>query len=140
MDEKRTDNLQNELPNDVEQTPKMENVESAPKKLSVFHLVFKIIIGIVYLLATGYMAYLLGVMLTEKGWAALGFVIMLIYVVFAYLFNIIMSIIGIVKSKKDYKNGKTDKPVDKFYVVSIIVNVVTYLGYWLVLFMNSLSN
>ena len=140
MEENRNENLQNQevQTNDLEQQVVTENVATTPKKVSAFHLIFKIIIGIVYLLSTGYMLYLLANMFIEQGWAILGFVITLVYVVFAYLFNIAMSIIGLIKSKKEYQNGKTDKPIDKFYVISIIANVLTYLVFWLVLFVLSI--
>ena len=140
MEENRNENLQNQevQTNDLEQQVVTENVATTPKKVSAFHLIFKIIIGIVYLLSTGYMLYLLANMFIEQGWAILGFVITLVYVVFAYLFNIAMSIIGLIKSKKEHQNGKTDKPIDKFYVISIIVNVLTYLVFWLVLFVLSI--
>ena len=140
MEENRNENLQNQevQTNDLEQQVVTENVATTPKKVSAFHLIFKIIIGIVYLLSTGYMLYLLANMFIEQGWAILGFVITLVYVVFAYLFNIAMSIIGLIKSKKEHQNGKTDKPVDKFYVISIIVNVLTYLVYWIVFFVLSI--
>ena len=140
MEENRNENLQNQevQTNDLEQQVVTENVATTPKKVSAFHLIFKIIIGIVYLLSTGYMLYLLANMFIEQGWAILGFVIALVYVVFAYLFNIVMSIIGLIKSKKEHQNGKTDKPVDKFYVISIIANVLTYLVFWLVLFVLSI--
>ena len=140
MEENRNENLQNQevQTNDLEQQVVTENVATTPKKVSAFHLIFKIIIGIVYLLSTGYMLYLLANMFIEQGWAILGFVITLVYVVFAYLFNIAMSIIGLIKSKKEHQNGKADKPIDKFYVISIIANVLTYLVFWLVLFVLSI--
>ena len=101
------------------------------KKQGVFHWVFKIIIGIIYLLTTGYLVILLAECLRVKGWAVLGYLSMLIYLAPAYVINLIMSIVGLVVANKGCKKGKYEKKVGYFYIISIIVNILTYFLLWL---------
>jgi hypothetical protein len=64
------------------------------------------------------------------GLALIGYLAMLIYLAPVYVVNLIMSIVGLVVANKGCKNGKYEKKVGYFYIISIIVNILTYFLLW----------
>jgi hypothetical protein len=100
------------------------------KKQGAFHWVFKILIAVFYLLSTGYLVMLLAETSSVGGLALIGYLAMLIYLAPVYVVNLIMSIVGLVVANKGCKNGKYEKKVGYFYIISIIVNILTYFLLW----------
>ena len=129
-EEIRNENLKE---NDTQQQDVENSCGTEQKKQGKVHLIFKIIIGVLYALTTGYLIAVLAQTLTLMGFAILGYLAVLCYLAPVYVVNIILSIVGLVLTNKDVKAGKCEKSAGRIYTISIIVNILTYAAFWLVI-------
>lgn len=126
-------NEENRNENLHEQGIPQEQTQSKPTR-NLFSLILKILIALLFVGITVYMAIICVEAFANDGWAKVGYLAILItYCAIFYGASLIMSIVGLIVENANVKKGKADAKSPKFFKLGIALSLVAYVFWWIMM-------